>query len=109
MRGRRSDVAIGRIRAATELVAQKAPEDLEDWQHLLVNVAQAMAEEVDGVSDKESEAVARVRDAVGLTPAAPADTAEESAPAGDGEPAAEEAARPAEPVEAAAPSQVPAE
>ncbi len=61
--GLASDAAIERIRLAARLVAQKAPEDLEDFQFLLTNVAQAMAEEVDGVSDKESEAIDRVRGA----------------------------------------------
>lgn len=62
--GLASDAAIERIRLAASLVAEKAPEDLEDFTFLLTNVAQAMAEEVDGVSEKESEAIDRVRGAL---------------------------------------------
>lgn len=69
--GLASDLAIERIRAAAQLVADKAPEDLEDFKLLLTNVAQAMAEEVDGVSPKEAEALARVRAALD-SPSAPA-------------------------------------
>jgi len=62
--GLASDVAIERIRNAVQIVATKAPEDLEDFTSLLRSVAQAMAEEVDGVSEKESEALARVEAAL---------------------------------------------
>lgn len=62
--GLAGDVAIGRIRDAAALVAERAPEDLEDFRLLLVGAAKAVAQEVDGVSDKESEAVERVRQAV---------------------------------------------
>lgn len=58
------DAAIERIRAAVAIVQAKAPEDLEDFKLLLTNVATAMAEEVDGVSESEAEAIARVRAAL---------------------------------------------
>jgi hypothetical protein len=69
--GLAGDLAIARIRDAVAIVAARAPEDLEDFKLLLTNVAQAMAEEVDGVSPKEAEAVARVRAALD-SPADPA-------------------------------------
>ena len=59
---------LARLRAATAIVHEKAPEDLEDYQHLLLGVAQAMADEVDGTSELEAEAIDRVRDALGLQP-----------------------------------------
>ena len=59
-----SDLAIERIRDAVAIVAAKAPEDVEDFRLLLRSVARAMAEEVDGVSEKEAEAIARVDDAL---------------------------------------------
>jgi len=62
--GLASDVAIERIRNAVQIIAAKAPEDLEDFTSLLRSLAQAIAEEVDGVSEKESEALARVEAAL---------------------------------------------
>lgn len=59
-----SDVAIDRIRAAARIVATKAPEDLEAFKELLLTLAQVTAEEVDGVSEKELEALARVKAAL---------------------------------------------
>lgn len=72
--GLASDVAIERIRAATQLVATKAPEDLDDWKNLLESVAEVMAEEVDGVSPKETEAIARVKAALDTASARGGDT-----------------------------------
>jgi hypothetical protein len=54
------DVAIDHIRNAAHLVAERTPEDLEAFKLLLTSVATVTAEEVDGVSDKETEALARV-------------------------------------------------
>lgn len=62
--GLASSAAIERIRAATEVVATKAPEDLDDWKSLLESVAEVMAEEVDGVTPKENEAIAHVKAAL---------------------------------------------
>ena len=57
------EVTLTRIRKAAALVAERAPEDLEDFRFLLVGAAKAVAQEVNGVSDAESEAVERVRQA----------------------------------------------
>ena len=57
------EVTLNRIRDAAKLVAERAPEDLEDFRLLLVGVAKAVAQEVDGISDAESEAVERVKQA----------------------------------------------
>jgi hypothetical protein len=62
--GLAGEAAIERIRAAGRLVGTKAPEDFEEFRQLLLNVAQVTAEEIDGVSEKESEALARVKAAL---------------------------------------------
>lgn len=64
--GLASDLSLDRIRAATSLVKEKAPDDLESFQWLLTGLAVAVAEEVDGTSPPESAAIRRVRAAVGL-------------------------------------------
>lgn len=61
--GLASETALARIRNAAALIAERAPEDLEDFRFLLVGLAKAVALEVDGVSEKESAAVERVRQA----------------------------------------------
>jgi hypothetical protein len=55
--------ALRYIRDAAALVADRAPEDLEDFRLLLIGNAKAIAQELDGVSEAESEAVERVRQA----------------------------------------------
>jgi hypothetical protein len=71
----RADVAgepgLAHIRAATAIVAEKAPEDLAAFRDVLVALATIVAGEVDGTSPAESEAVARVRAAVGAAEPAP--------------------------------------
>lgn len=62
--GLASDVAIDYIRRGAHLVQEKAPEDLADFKLLLTSVATAMAEAVDGVSEKETEAISRVESAL---------------------------------------------
>ena len=58
------DAAIDRIRSAVQLVAARAPEDLEAFTLLLTGIAEVVAEEVDGVSTREAEAMARIRSAI---------------------------------------------
>ena len=55
---------LARIRAATALVREKAPEDLEDFRQLLLGVAQVVADEVDGTSEEEARALERVKHAL---------------------------------------------
>ena len=59
------EVTLNRIRDAAALVAERAPEDLEDFRFLLVGAAKAVAQEVNGISEAESEAVERVKKAAG--------------------------------------------
>lgn len=66
--GLQSEAAIERIHQAAVLVSRKAPEDLADFQALLVAVAETMADEVDGTSAKEQEAIDRVKAAVDVGP-----------------------------------------
>ncbi len=61
--GLASDAAVQRIRDAVALVAERAPEDLEDFRWMLLGAAKSVAQEVDGISEAESEAVERVRQA----------------------------------------------
>lgn len=75
-----SDAALARIRNAAALVAERAPEDLEDFRFLLVGLAKAVAQEVDGISEKESTAVERVRQAAwgeSADPRSPASNSED--------------------------------
>ena len=60
-----SDVVLDRIREAVALVETKDPGDVEDFKLMVLGVAQIVAEEVGGTSEKESEAVARIKDALG--------------------------------------------
>jgi mannose/fructose/N-acetylgalactosamine-specific phosphotransferase system component IID len=46
------------------IVAAKAPEHLEAFKAMVLGVAKAMAEEVDGTSEKESAAIERIRGAL---------------------------------------------
>ncbi len=57
--------ALAHIRAGAVLVEAKAPEDLADFRDMLVALATAVADGVDGTSEKEAEAVERIRVAVG--------------------------------------------
>ncbi len=57
--------ALAHIRAGAALVEAKAPEDLADFRDLVVALATIVADGVDGTSEKEAEAVNRVRIAVG--------------------------------------------
>jgi hypothetical protein len=59
-----SELALDRIRQAVALVEAKAPEHLEAFKAMILGVAKAMAEEVDGTSEKESEAIDRIRGAL---------------------------------------------
>lgn len=62
-----SDKSLAVIRDATAIVGEKDPDQLDAFQWLCVGTAQAVASEVDGTSDTESEAIKRVKAAVGLT------------------------------------------
>ena len=57
--------ALAHVRAGAALVEAKAPEDLADFRDMLVALATAVADGVDGTSEKEAEAVERIRVAVG--------------------------------------------
>jgi hypothetical protein len=59
-----SEVALDRIREAVALIEAKAPEHLEAFKAMILGVAKAMAEGVDGTSEKESEAIDRIRGAL---------------------------------------------
>jgi hypothetical protein len=61
--------ALAHIRAGAALVRSKAPEDFDDFRELCLTVAKVMAEEVGGVSDKETAALDRLRDAFAAEPA----------------------------------------
>lgn len=65
--GLASEGALDRIRRAAATVSDKAPEDLERFQWLLVGLAETVAAEVDETSEPESKAISRVREAVGLS------------------------------------------
>jgi hypothetical protein len=64
------ELALAHIRAAAALVQAKAPEDLADFRDMIVALATIVADGVNGTSDREAEAVERVRIAVGAGPAA---------------------------------------
>jgi hypothetical protein len=59
-----SEVALDRIREAVVLIEAKAPEHLGAFRAMIMGVATAMAEEVDGTSEKESGAIDRIRGAL---------------------------------------------
>ena len=63
------EVTLNRIRDAAALVAERAPEDLEDFRFLLVGAARVVAQEVNGISEAESQAVERVKKAAGAADA----------------------------------------
>ena len=46
------------------VIEAKAPEHLEAFKTMILGVAKAMAEAVDGTSEKESEAIDRIRGAL---------------------------------------------
>jgi hypothetical protein len=51
--------------ASVALLAQKAPDELEAYRALVLDVANAVAEAKGGVKDEESAAIERIRGAVG--------------------------------------------
>lgn len=58
------DAALAHIRRAARLVGDKAPEDLEAFKDLLLDVAEAVAASVDDVSEEEVAALVRIQDAL---------------------------------------------
>jgi hypothetical protein len=59
-----SELALDRIREAVAVIEAKAPEHVEEFKVMILGVAKAMAEEVDGTSEKESEAISRIQAAL---------------------------------------------
>jgi hypothetical protein len=53
------------LRAATEFLGQKAPDDLEAYRQLVIGTAQAVAEAKGGVSEAETTAIDQIKDALG--------------------------------------------
>jgi len=62
-----SDVVLNRIREAVALVEAKDPVGVEDFKYMILGLAKMVAQEVDGTSERESEAVARIEDALSLS------------------------------------------
>ena len=54
-----------RVASAAQLVAQKAPEDLEAFKGFVLGIAKATAEAAKGVGAGEAEAIERIRTALG--------------------------------------------
>lgn len=62
-----SDAVLDRIREAVALVEAKDPADVEDFKYMILGLAKMVAQEVDGTSEGEAEAVTRIEDALGLS------------------------------------------
>lgn len=60
-----ADRVAERVGFATQLVADKAPEDLQAFKEFIVGVARATAEAAGGVGPSESAAIARIETALG--------------------------------------------
>ena len=55
------------LSASVALLTQKAPDELEAYRALVLDVANAVAEAKGGVKDEESAAIERIRGALGTT------------------------------------------
>ena len=53
------------LRCFTRVVEHFAPEDLDEYKRLVLTVAESVAEAAKGVSDKESDALDKIRAALG--------------------------------------------
>ena len=53
------------LRSAIATLTAKAPDDVDAYRSLVVDVADAVAEAKGGVSDKETAAIAKIKEAVG--------------------------------------------
>jgi hypothetical protein len=53
------------LNAAVAALQAKAPEEIDNYRQLVLDVAQSVAEAAKGVSDKESDAVEKIRAALG--------------------------------------------
>lgn len=63
-----ADVAGGvtdRVSAASKIVAEKAADDLDEYKAFIVGIAQATAEAAKGVDPSESEAIEKIKSALG--------------------------------------------
>jgi hypothetical protein len=56
---------ISALGASVALLGQKAPDELEPYRALVLEVATAVAEAKGGVKDEESTAIEKIRDALG--------------------------------------------
>jgi hypothetical protein len=56
---------IAALRAASEMLSARAPEDLEPYRRVVEDIADAVAEARGGVSDEEAAAIDRIKAAVG--------------------------------------------
>lgn len=61
------DGTIGALRASVVLLGAKAPDELEAYRALVLDVANAVAEAKGGVKDEERAAIEKVSDALGAT------------------------------------------
>lgn len=59
------DEAVQRVREAREIVAAKAPDDLDSFKAFIMGVAQATAEASKGVGPHEQEALTKIEGALG--------------------------------------------
>jgi hypothetical protein len=57
--------AAARVREAAQIVAGKAPEDLDAFKAFVLNVAKATAQGAKGVAPSEADAIARIEAALG--------------------------------------------
>jgi len=60
-----SEGTIGALHASVALLGEKAPDELEAYRTLVLEVANAVAEAKGGVKDEESAAIERIKDALG--------------------------------------------
>ena len=56
---------LARVHAAAQIVADKAPEDLEAFKSFILGIAETVADASDGVSGAEAGAIARLTAALG--------------------------------------------
>ena len=56
------------LRSATSTLQAKAPDELAAYQELVIGVAEHVASAKSGIKPSETEAVAKIKDALGATP-----------------------------------------
>ena len=59
------DETMAALKASVELLAAKAPDDVEPYRGLVVGLANAVAEAKQGTAEVETAAIARIREALG--------------------------------------------